>query len=109
MKFGLLALTAAGVAAVAAPRQDLDDAERRAIARLSPLPAVPADPTNRVADDPRAARLGHALFFDPRLSSTGEISCATCHDPLQNFSDGKPVAETLARGTRKSPTVVNAA
>src|SRR6185369_7592505 len=35
---------------------------------LSPLPSVPADPTNRYADSAAAARLGQRLFFEPRLS-----------------------------------------
>ncbi len=84
-------------------------AELEALAAMSPLEAPPADPTNRVADDPAAARLGQWLFFDPSLSGNGRISCATCHDPAKGFSDGKSVAETLGRGTRRTPTVVNAA
>ena len=92
------------------PAQDADEAlVRRRAARLSPLPSVPADPTNRFADDGRAAELGQRLFFDPRLSSNGEVSCATCHAPEQNFTDGRPVAEGLGRGTRKAPTLVNSA
>ncbi|HMP32536.1 MAG TPA: cytochrome-c peroxidase, partial [Saprospiraceae bacterium] len=31
--------------------------------------------------------LGKTLFFDPRLSSSGKISCATCHDPKQGWTD----------------------
>lgn len=95
-----------------APQQDhpeLGDKELRRLARLTPLGAVPADSTNRYADDPAAARLGQWLFYDPGLSVNGEISCATCHDPTTGFSDGKPVAEGLGRGTRRTPTVVNAA
>jgi cytochrome c peroxidase len=79
------------------------------LAVFSPLPPVPSDPTNHVADDPRAARLGHWLFFDTRLSSNGEVSCATCHDPLNNFTDGKPVATAIGTGTRKTPSIVGAA
>ena len=40
---------------------------------LEALPAVPPDPSNRVADDPRAVRLGQAMFFDPRFSATREV------------------------------------
>ncbi|MFT5049032.1 MAG: cytochrome c peroxidase [Chlamydiales bacterium] len=86
-----------------------DAKQRRKIARLSPLGAPPPSPTNRVADDPRARALGHFLFFDPRLSSNGEISCATCHVPELGFSDGKPLAEGLARGSRHTPTIWNVA
>jgi cytochrome c peroxidase len=38
---------------------------------------------------PQAAELGHALFFDPSLSSTGKVSCATCHDPAHWYADGR--------------------
>ena len=48
------------------------------IGSLAPLPP---DPSNAVADDPRAVELGHRLFFDTRFSANGEISCATCHQP----------------------------
>jgi len=102
-------LAALTLALAAAPAQDLTPAQLRALDRMTPLGAPPADPTNRVADDPAAAQLGQWLFFDPRLSGNGEVSCATCHDPDKGFSDGKPVAETLGRGTRRTPSVVNAA
>ena len=52
---------------------------------LEALPAVPPDPSNRVADDPRAVRLGQAMFFDPRFSATGEVACASCHLPDRQF------------------------
>ncbi len=85
------------------------EAERRAIARLSPLPEPPADPTNRVADDLAAARYGHRLFFEKRFSVNGEVACATCHDPERSFTDGKPVADTLGRGPRQTPHLWNLA
>jgi cytochrome c peroxidase len=34
-----------------------------------------------------AATLGQELFFEPALSSTGAVSCATCHDPTRWFVD----------------------
>src|SRR5215813_7394235 len=54
--------------------------------------------------------LGRELFFDKRLSADGMISCASCHDPERAFTDGKPVAEGIKgrRGTRNSPTLLNA-
>ena len=38
---------------------------------IGSLGDVPRDPTNRVADDPRAAALGRSLFFETRLSANG--------------------------------------
>ena len=86
----------------------LTEEELGRILRMSPMPPVPADPTNRVADDERAARLGHALFFDARLSPNA-VSCATCHDPAQYFTDGKPLAQGIGTARRNAPTVVDAA
>ena len=75
----------------------------------SPLPPLAPDPSNAVADDPRAAQLGQYLFFDAGLSQNGRVSCATCHEPERAFSDGKPVFEGLGRGERNSPTLWNVA
>ncbi|HTC44579.1 MAG TPA: cytochrome c peroxidase [Steroidobacteraceae bacterium] len=33
-----------------------------------------------------AAQLGRRLFFDPRLSASGTLSCASCHDPANAYS-----------------------
>jgi cytochrome c peroxidase len=83
--------------------------ERKQLARLSPLPEVPEDTTNGVANVPLAAELGHFLFFDPALSATGEISCSSCHNPQQGFADGRPLAEGLAPLARHSPSLWNVA
>src|SRR5689334_11792128 len=58
---------------------------------LSALEPRPADPTNRVADDPRASALGQRLFFDTRLSSNGRVACSTCHQADRDFQDGTPL------------------
>ena len=73
------------------------------------LPPLPTDPTNRVADDPRAAAFGHQLFFEPRLSANGMISCATCHQPIRRFTDGLPTAVALGMSARNTPSIVGAA
>jgi cytochrome c peroxidase len=71
----------------------------------APLP----DPTSAVADDSRAAALGKALFFDTGFSGTNAVSCATCHDPQKQLSDGRETAVGLDRGTRRSPRIALAA
>tara|TARA_R100001143_G_scaffold55705_1_gene51871 strand:- start:4435 stop:5763 length:1329 start_codon:yes stop_codon:yes gene_type:complete len=76
---------------------------------LGNLPSLPPDPSNAVADDPRAARLGHRLFFDTRLSINGEIACATCHQPTRQFTDGLPVGEAIDRAKRNTPSIIGAA
>ena len=73
-----------------------------------PLTApAPADnPTT-----PEKIVLGKRLFFDPNLSSCGEVACATCHLPEMGFSDGKAVSTGCqgATGRRNSPTVYQTA
>ena len=73
------------------------------------LGKVPADPTNKYADDARAAALGHKLFFDARFSSNGKIACSTCHQPAKLFQDGLPRARGLGLGDRRTPSIVGAA
>jgi cytochrome c peroxidase len=76
---------------------------------LESLPALPPDPSNAVADDPRAAELGERLFFDPRLSANGGISCATCHQPVRHFTDGLRKGQALGTSKRNTPSVVGTA
>lgn len=69
---------------------------------------VPAPPNNQ----PTAVRidLGRALFFDPRLSSSGFLSCASCHNPALGWSDGLAtgLGHDFKRLGRATPTVLNA-
>lgn len=60
---------------------------------------------------PARIELGQKLFFDPRLSGSQWISCASCHNPGLGWSDGLPTAigdgmKTLPRAT---PTILNVA
>jgi cytochrome c peroxidase len=108
---------------------DLTVEERAALAELA-LRAPPPDPTNAVADDPAAARLGQQLFFDPRFSGplrvgddgangglgpagqSGLVSCRSCHDPGAGGADRRSRGNTslgAAWTTRNAPPVVNAA
>lgn len=87
-----------------------NESEWAVIESLSPLPDTPPpNPTNRVADNPDAARLGQMLFFDARFSKEGTISCATCHSPFHGFADVEATSLGNKRGTRNAPTVLNAA
>jgi cytochrome c peroxidase len=76
---------------------------------LDELGGPPRDPSNRVADDPRAAVLGHRLFSDRHLSRDGTVSCATCHDPKRSFQDGRPRGEGLGRTRRRTMTILGSA
>ena len=72
---------------------------------LSELEPVPADPTNRVADDPRAARLGERLFFDARFSADGKVACGTCHQPERDFQDGTALGRGVGVTTKRTMPV----
>ncbi|WP_431100487.1 cytochrome-c peroxidase [Roseateles noduli] len=70
---------------------------------------TPAPPARSAAVDPVAA-LGEELFFDPRLSADGRVSCASCHLPDKYFSDGLPVSKGVdgKPGARNAPSLLNA-
>jgi cytochrome c peroxidase len=89
--------------------EDFTAEEWRRLRRMSPLSVPPEDPTNAVADDPRAIDLGRRLFSDPRLSGSGELSCATCHPLDRDTMDGRTVALGAALGTRNTPSLTNVA
>ena len=76
---------------------------------LASLEPLAADPSNRYADDPRAAKLGERLFFDTRLSSNGKVSCGTCHLPGLQFQDGTALAQGVGTTNRRTMTVVGTA
>ena len=72
-----------------------------------PPPLAP-DPTNRVSGKREAIALGEKLFFEPRLSGTGSVLCATCHAPFRHFQDARARAFGLELVDRNTPTVVDA-
>ena len=76
---------------------------------IGSLPPLPLDTSNRVANDPRAASLGHRLFFDPGLSGTGGVSCSTCHQPERRFTDGLPKGQAIGTSKRNTPSIIGAA
>jgi len=77
----------------------LSDTEIAATLRHGPWPQdPPVDPSNRFSQVPEAIALGARLFQDTALSVDGTLSCASCHDPKQAFTDGKTRPEV--RGTR---------
>ncbi|MDX2476050.1 MAG: cytochrome c peroxidase [Gammaproteobacteria bacterium] len=72
---------------------------------LGSLPALPADPTNKFADDPAAAKLGQKLFFDSRFSANGKVACATCHVPEKHFTDGLAKSIGVGEASRSAPSI----
>jgi cytochrome c peroxidase len=55
--------------------------------------------------------LGRMLFFDPRLTADGNVSCATCHQPALYGADALPTSIGVKQRPhpRNAPTVLNSA
>lgn len=78
---------------------------------------IPADnrPTEDAEVNVMRIALGEKLYFDPRLSEDGTVSCATCHDVTRGFGDALPTSEGIDKdgkkqfGTRNAPTTMNVA
>jgi len=135
----LLAAIAATYGATAACSDDSSDStvdgiftqqEWTQIQTLSPLPAVPADPTNARAGSSAAATLGQKLFFEKSFSGalavgndgtngglgnvgdTGKISCSECHDVNNWFTDTRSQPPNVTLGANwlphRAPSLVNA-
>jgi cytochrome c peroxidase len=110
------------------PNDGFTAAEIAAMKTLSPLPALPPDPTNAVADNAQAAALGQMLFFDKSFSGalavaddgtngglgaigdTGKVSCRSCHlgatlDDRRSLPGNVSLGTDF--GTRRALAVVN--
>lgn len=76
---------------------------------FQPLPKTMA--TEQFPTPPERVALGRMLFFDPRISADGTVSCSRCHLSALYATDGLPKAiGAHGKGNpRNSPTVLNAA
>ncbi|MES1949398.1 cytochrome-c peroxidase [Salinisphaera sp. S4-8] len=86
----------------------LQTLDGRDIEPLAALPEQPYFPADNPFSEAKAA-LGKRLFFDPRLSASGQIACASCHDPSLGWADGRHTAVGHDRqvGPMNTPTVLN--
>ena len=76
---------------------------------IGSLQPLPPDPSNKYADNPEAAALGHKLFFDTRFSANGKVACATCHLADKAFQDGTPLAHGVGTTNRRTMTLIGTA
>lgn len=79
-------------------------------AQAEALPSQPPIPKDNPMT-PAKIELGKQLYFDPRLSKTGTVSCNSCHDVTAGGVDGTRVSTGIEgkQGGRNAPTVWNAA
>ncbi|WP_237153537.1 cytochrome-c peroxidase [Oryzibacter oryziterrae] len=106
MRFQLTLLLASAVLVVPAHADALRDqatAQFKSIPSI--LPAVKDNPITKAKID-----LGKALFFEPRLSESGLIACATCHNLTTGGDDNQEtsIGHGWQKGPRNAPTVLNA-
>jgi cytochrome c peroxidase len=119
------AVTSQAIDAVSAARDEdgFSKNDWAVLHTLSPLPALPRDPTNKYADSARAALLGQKLFSEPRLSgpiqvgtpaegqlgAIGDkykIACRNCHMPESGWlfdvrsNNGGPIPNATALGSQ---------
>jgi len=75
-----------------------------------PLPAKPPVPANNPMS-PVKVELGKKLFFDPRMSLDGSVSCNSCHNVMGSGTDNLPTSVGVngKHGGRSAPTVWNSA
>ncbi|MEM7293512.1 MAG: cytochrome c peroxidase [Pseudomonadota bacterium] len=70
---------------------------------------IPRDISNRYDGNFEAVRLGELLFHDPKLSQSGQVSCASCHQPQHFFTDGKARSFGSAQTLRHTPSLLGVA
>lgn len=80
------------------------DSQLVSIPSLAPIPSDNSMNKEKI-------ELGKMLFFDPRLSGSNWISCATCHNPALAFTDRieRSLGHNMSEGPRNTPTILNIA
>ena len=88
------------------PKPELDSD----IVDFQELGVIPESPLKSKEDSLKhLINLGKLLFFEPRMSGSGQISCSSCHTPTLGWADGRMVAQghDHEQGPRNTPTVLN--
>ena len=95
---------AAGDATPAAANADTAALRAKARAIFGVLPAEAPNPNNPVT--PQKVDLGRMLFFEPRITLSGKLSCNSCHQLDRYGVDNEPTSagHEGQRGERNSPT-----
>jgi cytochrome c peroxidase len=108
MVAGLFALLLVSAASATLHADDNAALLEQAQALFKPLPPVMGSPELPAAQ--ARVVLGRTLFFDPRWTLEGNVSCATCHQPALYGTDAlaKSIGVQHRRHPRNAPTVLNA-
>lgn len=120
MRISLIALCLAAAIATAACKERPQADTRPAAAAASPAGSAPAKasparvtaPAQPASPLTPSAQVGQRMFFDPALSGSGRMSCATCHDPAHAYGPPNDLsvqiggADMKQSGTRAVPTLM---
>jgi cytochrome c peroxidase len=92
------------------PKPHLDSLIDKATFKdIGVLPDVEYPANNPYSNEKK--QLGKTLFFDPRLSKSGQIACASCHNPELGWTDNstRSFGHDRQTGSRNSMTILNVA
>ena len=90
------------------PAPDLDSTvNKETFKDIGPLPKLQHPEYNPFSQE--KSKLGKTLFFDPRLSVSGQIACASCHNPELAWTDNstRSFGHNRQTGARNSMTILN--
>lgn len=102
-------LALAAMPLLPASRASAEEVNQAFLSLFQPLPEVVEDPARELT--PAKVDLGRMLYFEPRISISGTISCNSCHLLEQYGVDGlaRSPGHDGKLGDRNSPSVFNAA
>ncbi|CAD7816094.1 Cytochrome c551 peroxidase [Chryseobacterium aquaeductus] len=85
------------------------DPSKPLFSEIGHLPKVEFPSDNPYSED--KVLLGRTLFYDPRLSNSNQIACASCHDPELGWTDNRKFSFGHDRqlGSRNAMTIMNVA
>lgn len=92
------------------PKAELDKSiDKKTFQDIGVLPEVTYPEYNPYSKEKES--LGKILFFDPRLSVSGQIACASCHNPELGWTDNltRSFGHDRQTGKRNSMTILNSA
>lgn len=86
-----------------------EDLRTRALRYFSPLPDR-IETLRDIPVTPEKVTLGKMLFFDPRLSDSGQMACASCHNPATGGDGNRSlsIGHAWQGGPQNAPTIFNA-
>jgi cytochrome c peroxidase len=105
---GPSAHSSAAIPASAMSPQEVDELRKAANDTFKPIPSMVPDVRGNPVTREKT-ELGRMLWFDPRLSASGILSCNSCHNLAAGGSDNieTSIGHGWQKGPRNSPTVLN--